>query len=243
MEEIRLKNKTIMVVGAHPDDNDFTAAGAAAKAARNGCRVIYVVATKGNRGSDDRSMTPEKLWRIRRKEQIEAGKILGVSGFEFLEYNDGELVPDIKLKEDIVMLIRKHKPDIVFTMDPSAFYYKERGFINHTDHRAIAEATMDAVYPLARDFLSFPRHAKKGLSPFAVKELCFASSVNPHNANAFVDISNTISIKIKALACHKSQIGDIAVLEKRIREWSAETGKKCGCGHAEAFVRIRLADM
>ena len=239
MEEIQLKGKTIMIVGAHPDDNDFGTAGTVAKASKLGCKVIYVVATKGNRGSSDPKMTPEKLWKIRKQEQIEAGKILGVSTFEFLGYNDGELVADVKLKEKIVILIRKYKPDIVFTMDPSIMYYKDRNFVNHTDHRAIGEATMDAVYPLSRDLMSFPQHTKKGFMPFTVKELCF-NSFDPNNANSFVDISDTINSKIKALESHRSQIPDLPSVEKRISEWSSKLGEKFDCKYAEGFIRIKF---
>lgn len=239
MSELELKGKTIMVVGAHPDDNDFLAAGTVAKASRIGCKIIYVVATKGNRGSSDPKMTQDKLWKLRKQEQINAGKIIGVTAFEFLGYNDGELVPNLKLKEDIVFLIRKHKPDMVFTMDPTFFYYKDRNFVNHTDHRAIGEAAIDAVYPLSRDSLSFPQHAKKGLTPFKVKELCF-SSFDPNNADAFVDISDVIDLKVKALSEHKSQIQDIDRIGKRIHEWGSKIGEKFGCKYAEGFVRLKF---
>ncbi len=239
MEELDLKNKTIMVVGAHPDDNDFTAAGTVAKASSLGCKIIYVVATKGNRGSSDPNMTPEKLWHTREKEQRDAGKILGVNNFEFLEYNDGELVCNLELKEKIVMLIRKYRPDMVFTMDPSFFYFTDRNFVNHTDHRAIGEATMDAVYPLSRDLLSFPEHIKQGLQPFTVKELCFTSS-NHNNTNAFVDISDMMDTKIKSLISHVSQISDNVSMEKRVREWANKLGKTVGCNYAEGFVKIKF---
>jgi LmbE family N-acetylglucosaminyl deacetylase len=109
---------------------------------------------------------------------------------------DGELVPDIKLKEQVVIAIRRFRPDIVFTMDPSFFYYKSYGFVNHSDHRAIGEATLDACYPLARDLLSFPEHAKAGLKPHKVKEVLLHSFV-PENANFYVDVTETFDLKIK----------------------------------------------
>ncbi len=110
-------------------------------------------------------MTPEILSGIRKKEQEEAAGVLGVREVHFLDYVDGELVPDIRLKEQVVKYIRQTRPDIVFTMDPSFFYFKDFGFVNHSNHRAIGEATLDACYPLARDLLSFPEHAKTGLRP------------------------------------------------------------------------------
>ena len=70
MEELDLRDKTVMVVGAHPDDNDFIG-GTVAKASQLGSRIIYVIATKGNRGSHDESMTEEVLTVMREKEQRE----------------------------------------------------------------------------------------------------------------------------------------------------------------------------
>ena len=239
MEEIDLKNKTIMVVGAHPDDNDFSAAATVAKASKLGSKIIYIIATKGNRGTHDETATEEMLAELREKEQRNAGKILGVSEFEFLGYDDGELVVDMTLKEKLTRLIRKYKPDIVFTLDPSKFYYKDRGFVNHSDHRVIGEATMDSVYPLARDFLFFPHHTKEGLKCAYVKELCF-SSIDPENANSFVDISDTFQVKIEALKAHTSQIHDVKGLEDRLKQRAEVIGKKVGCKYAEAFVRIKL---
>jgi len=135
MNEIDFQGKTILVVGAHPDDNDFGAGATVAKAARQDAKVIYLIATSGQRGSSDRNMTPEKLADMRRGEQRDAAGFLGVREVHFLDYVDGELVCDMRLKEEIVFHIRRYKPEIVFTMDPSFFYFKDYGFVNHSDHR------------------------------------------------------------------------------------------------------------
>ena len=217
MDGINFKGKKVLVVGAHPDDNDFGAGATVAKATGRGAEVIYLIATTGQRGSSDENMTPERLSEIRRKEQEEAAKVLGVLEVRFLDYVDGELIPDIRLKERVVKSIRRYKPDIVFTMDPSFFYYKSYGMVNHSDHRAIGEATLDACYPLARDLMSFPEHAKEGLNPHKVKEL-FLHSFVPENANFYVDVTDTFDMKLKALSLHKSQVGDMQRVEKRMRE-------------------------
>jgi LmbE family N-acetylglucosaminyl deacetylase len=241
MDAIDFKSKTILVVGAHPDDNDFGAGATVAKAVRQGAGVIYLLATTGQRGSSDETMTPEKLSRIRKKEQEEAARVLGVREVHFLDYVDGELVPDIKLKEYVVKFIRQTRPDIVFTMDPSFFYFKDFGFVNHSDHRAIGEATLDACYPLARDLLSFPEHARAGWKPHKVRELLLHSFV-PGNANLFVDVTDTFDVKIRALSLHKSQVGDMQWVEKRMRERAEAAGKLAGCRYAEAFVRLQMPD-
>ncbi|HWU41621.1 MAG TPA: PIG-L deacetylase family protein, partial [Candidatus Acidoferrum sp.] len=208
MDEIDFKGKVVLVIGAHPDDNDFGAGATVAKASAQGGEVHYLIATTGQRGSSDENMTGDRLSDIRKKEQEEAAGALGVRAVHFLDYVDGELVPDLRLKEQVVISIRRIRPDIVFTMDPSFFYYKNYGFVNHSDHRAIGEATLDACYPLARDLLSFPAHAKAGLKPHKVKEVLLHSFV-PENANFYVDVTGTFDLKIKALSLHKSQVSDL----------------------------------
>ncbi len=241
MDGMNFKGKKVLVVGAHPDDNDFGAGATVAKASGQGAEVIYLIATTGQRGSSDENMTPERLSEIRRKEQEEAAKVLGVREVRFLDYVDGELIPDIRLKERIVKSIRRYKPDIVFTMDPSFFYYKSYGMVNHSDHRAIGEATLDACYPLARDLMSFPEHAKEGLNPHKVKELLLHSFV-PENANFYVDVTNTFDTKIKALSLHKSQVGNMQGVEKRMRDRAEVAGRLARCRYAEAFVRLQLPE-
>ncbi len=241
MDEIDFKGKTVLVVGAHPDDNDFGAGATVAKAAGQGAKIIYLIATTGQRGSSDEAMTPERLAGIRKKEQEEAAKALGVREVHFLDYVDGELIPDIRLKEHVVTYLRRHKPDIVFTMDPSFFYFKDFGFVNHSDHRAIGEATLDACYPLARDLLSFPEHLKAGLQPHKVKEILLHSFI-PENANFYLDVTDTFHTKIKALSLHQSQVPNIQQLEKGMRDHAEAAGRLAGCRYAEAFVRLHLPE-
>jgi len=241
MNEIDFKGKKILLVGAHPDDNDFGAGATVAKATRQGAEVIYLIATTGQRGSSDEAMTPQRLSAIRKQEQEAAAGALGVREVHFLEYVDGELVPDLRLKEQIVTCLRRHRPDFVFTMDPSFYYYKNAGFVNHSDHRAIGEATLDACYPLARDLLSFPEDIKVGLKPHKVKEI-FLHSFVPENANFYVDVTDTFDIKIRALSLHKSQVGDLQKVAQRIGERAEAAGRLAGCRYAEAFVRLHLPE-
>jgi LmbE family N-acetylglucosaminyl deacetylase len=241
MDVIDFQGKTVLVIGAHPDDNDFGAGATVAKAASLGAEVIYLIATTGQRGSSDENMTPEILSGIRKREQEDAAAVLGVSQVHFLDNVDGELCPDLKLKEEVVLFIRRHRPEIVFTMDPSFFYFRDYGFVNHSDHRAIGEAALDACYPLARDRLSFPQHNEAGLDPHKVKDLLLHSFV-PENGNFYVDVTETFEVKIRALARHVSQVGDIQSLEERMRERARAAGKMAGCKYAEAFVHLRLPD-
>ena len=76
----------------------------------------------------------------------------------FLRYKDGELFPTLELRRDITRMIRLKKPDVVVTLDPTR-WFGSRG-INHPDHRAIGAATLEAVFPTARDRLNFIEHER-----------------------------------------------------------------------------------
>lgn len=229
-----MKNKIVLGVAAHPDDLDFGASGTIAKWVKQGAICYYLICTNGGKGSNDPAMTEEKLMKIRRQEQLNAGKILGLKNVFFLEHNDTELVADLTLKKEITYYIRKLKPEIVISMDPT-FVYSPLGFINHTDHRAAGLAAMDAVFPLARDRLTFPEHEKQDLLPHRVKTLYLVSFEKP---TEIIDISDTIDLKLKALATHKSQIGKDVIV--RIKELAEQLGKKQGYQFAEGFIKLDL---
>ena len=224
----------VLGVAAHPDDLDFGASGSFAKWASEGADCYYLICTNGCKGSEDPKMTEQKLIKIRRKEQLDAAKVLGLKGVFFLDHNDTELVADLGLKKEIVIYIRRLKPDIVVTMDPTMVYSK-RGFVNHTDHRAAGQATIDAVFPMARDRLTFIELEKEGLKPHKVGTLYL---LNFDNHTEVVDISKTISLKVKALGCHRSQISKSSL--GWVRKRSAMIGKEKGYKFAEAFVKLDL---
>ena len=239
MEEPDFNGKTILAVGAHPDDNDFGCGATMAKAAANGATIYYLLATAGQRGSSNPALTGDKLAQIRKTEQHNAARRLGVKSVEWLDYCDGELQPDLALKEKIVKAIRRLRPDMVFTMDPSFFYYKASGMVNHSDHRAIGEATLDACYPLARDLLSFPEHADQGLAPHKVRDLCL-HSFEPGSANCFIDISDYLDTQLSALTLHVSQVPHPDDVAAFIKTKAASAGGQAGCRYAEAFVHLHL---
>lgn len=224
----------VLGVAAHPDDLDFGASGTFARWAEEGASCYYLICTDGSKGSDDPEMTEEKLVDIRIEEQKAAGKILGLKDVFFLRHKDTELVADIALKKEIVRFIRKLKPDIVVTMDPTLVYSK-RGFVNHTDHRAAGQAAIDAVYPLARDRLTFKEMENEGLPPHRVR---FLYLVNFDNSNEVVDISRTIQTKLEALSCHKSQISEKSL--DWIKERASSIGKEKGYEFGEGFVKLDL---
>jgi len=230
-----MKGKIILGVAAHPDDLDFGASGAVAKWIKEGATAYFLILTDGSKGSAEKEMTSEKLIKMRREEQMNASKALGVKDVFFLGYPDTELTVTLELKKQIVRYIRMLKPDIAITMDPTVLYSITRNFINHSDHRAAGIATIDSVFPYARDRLTFPDLEAEGLEPHKVKTLYL---INFDDYNEVIDISNTLEHKLAALRAHKSQITEEDLERTEIR--ARETGEKHGFSHAEHFIKLDL---
>jgi LmbE family N-acetylglucosaminyl deacetylase len=220
-----------MVIVAHPDDAEFTMAGTVALWTRAGCRVTYVVCTDGNAGSHEPGMTRERLADIRRSEQRAACAKLGVEEVLFLGYDDGQLEPSLHLRRDLVHAIRHCRPDVVLTSDPTRLFGGDN-YINHPDHRAAAQAALDAIAPASAMPLLWPEAGE----PHRVQQVYIYGN---DESNAWVDISETIEIKIAALREHASQMGDWDPTD-RIKEWSSDVGREKGMAHAERFRVITL---
>jgi len=201
--------------------------------ASKGWDVYFLVCTNGAKGTDDRSMTRERLIALRREEQREACRRMGVRDAFFLDNEDGELTYDRALLESIVRHIRRLRPHTIVTHDPTDIIIRD-SFINHPDHRATGTATLDAVYPTARDHLNFPEHLAEGLEPHKVREVLLWSSNQP---NFDVDISSMVDMKIFALSAHVTQFGKQEDFASFSRErWKSEDGR-----YLERFRRIELA--
>lgn len=209
----------VMAIYAHPDDPEFFSGGALARWAARGAEVIIVLATSGDKGSADPDMTHERLIAIREEEERCAARVLGATDVIFLRHPDGELQPTLQLRKELTRLIRMKKPDIVVTCDPTMFW-SGTGYINHPDHRAIGTATIEAVFPTARDRLNFIELERdEGLDVHKVKYVYLAV---PNEPTTHIDITDYIAIKIAALREHKSQIPDMEAMEARVRERSLD---------------------
>lgn len=229
-----------MSIHAHPDDQDFTVAGTLANWARAGAQIVSVIITSGDAGSNDPSKEPgykTELARLREDEQRAANKVLGVADTLFLGYPDGELVASLDLRRDLTRLIRRHKPEVVVTGDPSTWFYGNE-YINHPDHRAAAEAATYAVFPSAGTRMIFPELLGEGLLPHDVKRLYIHGNDKP---DAWIDIEATIDLKIEALKKHVSQV-DTHEVDERMHAWAGEDGKQAGLRYAEAFRVMILKD-
>ena len=209
----------VLGVFAHPDDPEFFAGGTFAKWSVDGAEITFVIATSGDKGSADPTMTHERLAEIREQEEREAAAALGVKDVVFLRYKDGELYPTLALRRDITRMIRLKKPEIVVTLDPTVFWRGTQG-INHPDHRAIGAATLEAVFPTARDRLNFLEHERdEGLETHKVSTVYIAGAAEP---TLTVDVTDSIERQIQSLRAHKSQISDMEKMAERLRERSLD---------------------
>lgn len=226
------KKAHIMVFIPHPDDAESRMAGTVARWTREGKDIIYVVCTNGDKGTSDPNMVPEELAKIREQEQLAAAELLGVREVIFLRYPDQTLEDTWEFRKEIVRLIRMHKPDTVVTVDPY------RGYLDHRDHRITAQVTLDAVFPYANNAHVYPDLLGQGLQPHRVKEMLFCGTGDP---NYYIDITDTIDIKIAALRCHKSQVGDRPELAEWMRQRANMSAEGQDYELAEAFHKEEIS--
>ena len=214
----------VLVVTAHTDDLDFGAAGTIAQWTAKGIEVSYCICTNGDQGGEDPSVPRADMPKIRKREQIEAGKVLGVTNIEFLNHRDGWLTPTIELRKQIVREIRKTKPQRMLIQSPERNW--DRLFSSHPDHMAAGEAAIQAVYPDARNAFAFEELLKdEGLEPWRVREVWVMSHNTPDH---FIDITETFDKKLAALNAHISQTAHNPNLEQMIREFGERNAKLNG---------------
>ncbi len=225
--------KIAVSIQAHPDDQEFTVAGTLAKWARAGCKIVSVIITSGDAGSNEATKNatykPE-LATLREAEQRDANTVLGVQETLFLHYPDGELEPTMALRKELTRIIRQVKPEVVVIGDPQTVFYGN-GYINHPDHRAAAQAALYAVFPSSETRLIFTDLLEAGYEPHKVKRVYVHGA---EDSDTIINITDTIDAKVEALRKHASQLGDWDP-EKMIREWAKEEGKKKRINYGEAF--------
>ncbi|MBX6372132.1 MAG: PIG-L family deacetylase [Acidothermus sp.] len=229
-----------LVVVAHPDDVDFGAGGTIARWTDAGIHVTYCLCTDGDAGGFDLDFPRDQMSGLRRAEQIEAAKVLGVSDVRFLGYPDGRLQPSLELRRDIARVIRQVRPQRILVQSPERDY--DRIARSHPDHRAAGSAALDAIYPDARNPFAFPElRLDEGLEPWAVPEtwIMGGPTVSHH-----VDVTDTFERKVAALRAHESQTAHMADLEEflaaRLRENASAAGWDEG-RMAEAFLVVSTA--
>jgi LmbE family N-acetylglucosaminyl deacetylase len=228
-----------MVVFAHPDDAEFGSAGTVATWARAGTEVAYVCVTDGSAGSNDPGVVREELAEVREQEQRAACDVLGVGGCVFLGIPDGYVEVTLDLRRAITREVRRFRPDVLVAPDPQRFWDVTRSYINHTDHRAVGQACMAVVNPDSSTRPMFPELLDEGFEPFEIRHLWIPTYEG--DADTFIDITDTIEMKIEALRCHKSQIHDEPV-DEWVRRRAKERGAARGMDYAESFRTFRLRE-
>lgn len=213
--------KRVLLITAHPDDMEFSAGGTVARWSAEGCEIGLCIVTDGSSGSDDPEMTPAKLKQTRHTEQHAANEILGITSLFNLDLPDGMIVPDLALRRQLVRVIRQFKADVVVCQDPTSWFHGNR-YINHPDHRAVATAAVEALFPAAGNRNYFPELLEEGLEPIKIHEVYISNAQQP---DVWVDITDFMDQKVEALRQHKSQMGDWDP-SPMVRKWASEDGKK-----------------
>jgi len=225
--------KRVLVVTPHPDDAEIWCGGTVARWIKQGAVTCYVLCTDGGKGTSNPEITSQELAAIREREQLAAAQILGVKHVVMLHRPDGGLEDTSDFRKEIVREIRRVRPEVVLCPEP----YR-RNLAWHRDHRIAGQVTQDAVFPYARDHL---HHAElcqeEGLEPHKTRTILFWGA---EQADTYIDISDTIDLKIEALQAHQSQTAshpkkDIA---KFIKAQAKSAAANQGYNYGEAFRKV-----
>jgi len=220
----------VLVVVAHPDDIESWCAGTICCFVDAGKDVCYVLCTSGDKGTSDPTFTPQQVAQIREAEQLKAASILGVDCVTFLRWPDSEVEPTLALRRELVRQVRYYRPDLVITHDPVPPYRL------HPDHRAVGRATLDAIFPCARDPRTFAEQInEEGLQAYIVPEVWLFASETP---DIWINIVAALPRKIEARLAHASQHTDAGELERNWYRRAAEVGEPVGLAASEAFKKV-----
>ncbi|HZD67964.1 MAG TPA: PIG-L deacetylase family protein [Actinomycetes bacterium] len=231
------ERRRVLVIGAHPDDIEFGAGGTIARWVDDGFQVRYVIVTSGQRGVQDATPDLEAFGRLREEEAKAAAKVCGVADVAFLGYMDSEVLYSRQLQRDLAREFRRQRPHRLLTMSPEQVLSDT--FINHPDHRTVAQATLDMVLTGGTTAAIFPElELEDGLPPWRELEdiWLFGAGVGTEA----VDVTAYLERKIAALEAHASQLaqipGDIRELvARRLRA----VGAQHGFAYAESFRVIK----
>jgi len=230
-------SQKILVILAHPDDPEFFCGATISRWSKAGHEVSYCLLTCGDKGTNDRNLSKGVLCGIRYQEQRSAAAKLGVKDVIFLGYPDGYLVPTLELRKEVTRVIRKVRPTILVTCDPTNLYFSGNR-INHPDHRAAGQVVLDAVFPASQNHLYFEDLLiEEGLEPHAIREVWITL---PTESNVVLNVTSDWESKIEALYEHKSQIGDAAKLAQRMRERRTSDSTPEEPRYEERFRRLNI---
>jgi len=198
--------KTIMLIGAHADD-DALSHGTMALLQAHGNQVYVVTLTTGNVGTQDPNLSRMQLAQIRRTEELAALAELGIPPDHYvnLGYDDGLLeFEDRKaVVENLVRWIRKLRPNVLMAWDPGKNFQRW----HKSDHRAAAYLAADAARAAMWRLLFEGQITQEGLKEYMVPEYLFYNDYDYDDENTWVDISGFAEKKVNAFAKYVSQYG------------------------------------
>ncbi|HET7311833.1 MAG TPA: PIG-L deacetylase family protein [Mycobacteriales bacterium] len=225
-----MTKRRALAVFAHPDDVDFGAAGTVARWVQEGWDVRYVCATRGQKGAWDAHMDVDEYGDLREAEQRAAAKVVGVDDVTFLDFMDSEVFDNLELRLALSREFRRHRPHRLLTMVPDPL--PTDAFVNHPDHRAIGQCALDITMTGGTTASIFPELLSEGLQPW--RELEETWLMGPGIKARAVDVTDTVDVKLEALHCHSSQIGDRDI-DTFVRRRLRDAGRTFGMTYAETF--------
>ncbi len=220
----------LIVIAAHPDDLETMCGGTIALLVARGVAVFSVNCTLGDIGTQAAGISRTMLAATRLAETEAAARILGIQKTYNLEHHDGELVPSLELRAQIARLYRITQADTLFTFDP---YWN--GQI-HPDHRAAAQAALDAYMPSKMPLYHPEQLQEKGaLVSLLQRIFVFSSDRNP---NVFVDVNAIYATKIAASLAHQSQFPNGEENLDWMKALDAKAGAQINVTYAEVFKQL-----
>jgi LmbE family N-acetylglucosaminyl deacetylase len=193
-----------LAVVAHPDDMEYGAASAVARWTSQGKDIRYVLATSGEAGIA--SMSPDVCGPLREAEQRASCAVVGVTEVDFLGLPDGELEPNLDLRRHFAASIRKHRPEVVITINHRERWGPGSPF-NHSDHRAVGLALIDAVRDAANPW-SFRQLLDVGLEPWSGTRFVLAGG-SPEVTH-MVDVTDHMELGVASLKEHKAYLAALS---------------------------------
>jgi LmbE family N-acetylglucosaminyl deacetylase len=222
-----------VAVVAHPDDLEYGVASAVARWTGQGKEVAYLLATRGEAGIA--GMRPEQTGPARVEEERRSAAVVGVSEVEFLGYPDGLVEYGLPLRRDLAAAFRRLQPEVIITMS-FELTWGEEGPVNHSDHRAVGLAVLDACRDAANEWV-FP---EAGPPHTGIRDAYVASTGSPTH---FADVTATIGAGIASLREHRAYLDGLGRdfdPDEFLRNMAGYIGLAAGCDYAVGFHRYPM---
>jgi LmbE family N-acetylglucosaminyl deacetylase len=222
-----------VAVVAHPDDLEYGVASAVARWTGQGKEVSYLLATKGEAGIA--GMPPAQVAPLRMEEELRSAEVVGVSAVEFLDHPDGLVEYGVPLRRDLAAAFRRLQPEVVITMSFD-LTWGEDGPVNHSDHRAVGLAVLDACRDAANEWV----FTESGPPCRTIRDAYVAATGNPTH---FADVTGTIDAGVASLREHRAYLeglgGDFDP-DEFLRNMAGFVGLGAGCEYAVGFRRYPM---